>query len=340
VSFNYEPDKGRGVEVFKRVIKPLLFLPALALGVLPWALRVVQAAKAYNSPGTATGQERKATNTWNWSHSEGETKLEVKLRNKVEFNDDYSDIKSLSEDGYFSVRESRGATSQRIDVTSGSGGQLRRAYFVGDRERDLDDKAGAWLARIIRQVVLESGIDAPARVQKIYDQGGASAVLDEISRMNNYTARRIYFGELMKTRGIDVETLQDILRRASSQIKSDFEMASLLINASEVLLSRDALHPSFFEAAGEIKSDYEHRRVLSALINKSDLGNSVLIQILNSAAGMSSDYEKATFLVDAAQSYKKDAALLSALLESAKAISSAHERGRVESALSNSKNAR
>ena len=94
-----------------------------------------------------------------------------------------------------------------------------------------------------------------------------------------------------------------------------------------------ALSGVFFQTVGTIDSDYEHRRVLSALLKTKSLSEQALTQLLDSAAAISSDYEKATLLLEASSAYTGDARLRSAFLKAVETINSDYERGRVLSAL-------
>jgi hypothetical protein len=100
-----------------------------------------------------------------------------------------------------------------------------------------------------------------------------------------------------------------------------------------VYLDDSALSGVFFQTVGTIKSDYEHRRVLSALLKTNKLSEAALTQLLDSAATISSDYEKASLLLEASRSYTGDARLRSAFLKAVETIKSEYERGRVLSAL-------
>ena len=44
-------------------------------------------------------QEKSGRSSWTWNNSDGGQRIEVKVENKVEFNEDYSDVSAVADDG-------------------------------------------------------------------------------------------------------------------------------------------------------------------------------------------------------------------------------------------------
>ncbi|HEX8144667.1 MAG TPA: hypothetical protein VF553_19015 [Pyrinomonadaceae bacterium] len=272
-----------------------------------------------------TGGQR---STWVWSHTDDGVVEEVKVEGGVVFTDDYTDIRSVSEDGQFLARDERGGVARKLRVVRGADGTLQRSYSLNGRAHEFDAEAKAWLSKFLLEAVRGSGLDAKARVQRLLRERGGRGVLDEISLLKSDYARRIYFETLIKDGALDGPTLESALRQAARQISSDYELAVFLIESVDSYLDKDKLIPVFFEATRRIGSDYEHRRVLSAVVERHPR-RPVLSPMLESAASISSDYEKASFLIEAATLYLGDASLRSAFLQAVNSISSDYERGRV-----------
>src|ERR1051325_746388 len=271
------------------------------------------------------GDER---STWVWSHRDDGVLVEIRVEGKVVFTDDYTDINGISEDGLFQARDERGGVARKLRVVRGADGGPERSYFVNGRKRELDAEGRAWLAKFLLEAVRASGLDAKARVMRILRERGARGVLDEISLIDGDYAKRIYFETLIKEGGLSGGEMESALRQAARQISSDYELAVFLIESTDSYLGTDKLIPIFFEATRKIDSDYEHHRVLSAVLKKQP-GRRVLSPMLESAASISSDYEKASFLIEAASLYLADVNLRSAFLQTVNSISSDYERGRV-----------
>jgi hypothetical protein len=274
---------------------------------------------------TAKTEER---NTTIWTHSVDGVKIELRMDGKVEFTDDYADIKSVSEDGLFQAVDERGGMTRKLRVMQDVDGRLKRSYWVDGRGREFDAQARAWLREFLLMATREGGLDAEARAQRILQQRGAQGLLDEISLLKTDYARRIYFDWLMKKGNPGHDSLQKALRQAAREIASDYELKMFLVGHTEAFLRDGALVPVFFEATRRIKSDYEHGLVLAAVLENSP-GNDALAGLLESARSISSDYEKAKLMIAAAPHYLDDKRLRPAYLELVRTISSDYERGRV-----------
>jgi hypothetical protein len=272
-----------------------------------------------------------STTTWEWSDDGWRRRVEV--RAKAEFAEDYSDISSLSEDGFVRIEEDHNGESRRLEVKRDESGQLFRKYFVNGEPRALDENGKKWVAELLLTAVRQGAIDVNKRVQTIVRQRGVNGMLDEIGNISGDYGKRIYFQALLKNQSLSRADLQKVLEAAGAQISSDYEKANLLKNTAEIFLDDSTLRNTFFQDIATIHSDYERRGALSALLKRKNLSAQVLSQVLETAASISSDYEKATFLLEASNMYTGDARLRSAFLKTVETIKSDHERGRVLSAL-------
>ena len=279
---------------------------------------------------TDGGEVTRGNSRITWIESNDGIKVEVKVEGKVVLNDDYTDVASIPTDGRFTIEDNRDGVARRYRVERGAGGELRRTYTVGGAERALDPEGRAWLNRVMLQAVRQGGLFAKERAQRILRERGARGLSEELSHVKGDYVRRIYFEALVTSGDLDDSTLSHALRSLS--IGSDYERAQFLIKAADATLGREKLVPVYFEAVAKINSDYEHRRVLSAVIKRSNLGRDALAAAVRSAAGIESDYEKATFLIAVARLNPDDERVRAAFADAVRTIGSDYERGRVEKA--------
>ena len=302
-----------------------------------------------------------------WINQDNDHKRSLEVRGKAEFNDDYTDVVSVTEGGFVIVEEQRDRQSHRYEVRRDMGGQLTRVFYVNGAAQPMDDAAKRWLAQLVLDAVRQGGIDTEKRVSRILAQRGVPGVLAEIDQINGDWAKRRYYETLIKQADLDANALRDVLRQVAGEISSDYEQAQLLIGIAPMLTGKDVAIQPFFDAVATIKSDYEHGRVLksvlkrdapnsavlvlvasssknmssdyerrgvlSALVKTKNQSEEVLKLLLDSAAAMSSDYEKATLLVEVSNVYTGDTRLRGAFLKVVESIKSDYERGRVLSAL-------
>mgnify|MGYP003693675905 CR=1 FL=1 len=138
------------------------------------ALLLTLAALSMVQPSLS--QEKSARSTWTWNNSDGGQKIEVKVENKVEFNEDYSDVAAIPADGALRIFDSRTARTFSLVITRGSAGELRRDYSVDGQSRSFDAAGQSWLRAVLLQAVREGGLDARNRAQRILKQRGVARI--------------------------------------------------------------------------------------------------------------------------------------------------------------------
>src|SRR3982750_385863 len=110
---------------------------------------LINDAAAMQKHRTEQTQQTESRNTSIWSHTDDGVKLEVRVEGKVEFTDDYTDVRSVSEDGLFQVIDERGGETRKLRVTRDASGGLRRTLSVNGHTREFDAEAAAWLSGIL-----------------------------------------------------------------------------------------------------------------------------------------------------------------------------------------------
>ena len=229
----------------------------------------------------------------NWSNN-GE-RMEVRASGSIAFTDDLSDVKSLADGGYLTLRHTIDGVVRSIEIRS-AGGTITRRYFVGGSARPWDDEARRWLAAELPKLVRRSGLGAEGRTRQIFSAKGVDGVLDEIKLLEGDWVRRVYFGELFKVARLDSAAMTRALTLAASSIRSDYELAETLRASAPVAARSDASAKAYVDSAGGMKSDYEHRRVLVTLLQTDGAVGTINDLVLESAGSMRSDYEKSETL--------------------------------------------
>jgi hypothetical protein len=278
---------------------------------------------------SSRSQEKSDRNTWTWINADDRKKIEVKVENKVEFNEDYSDVSAIPGDGALRIHDSRSAHTFRLVIARDSAGGIRRDYSVDGQSRTFDAEGQSWLRTVLLQAVREGGLDARTRAQRILKQRGASGLTEEITYLKGDYVRRIYFEELLQAPGVSTKDLKTAIHNASNSIVSDYERAQMLVQVAPVFLGDKNLTADYFGATSRIKSDYEHARVLSGALKQIRLSKDALIAIAQSAASIESDYEKASLLIKGADRYQGDLSSRMEWLHAVRTIGSDYEHHRV-----------
>src|SRR5581483_9363460 len=175
-------------------------------------------------------------NRWNWHHVDDHVDLQVTIRGRVEFADDYSDVTAISPaNGELRISERRGGVTRKFEATQSADG-IKRTYSVNGETRALDAEGRAWLTKILNDTVRRGGYDAPTRVTRLLQRGGPAGVLAEISQLEGDYTKRVYFNELLKQGNLDAETAQRALQQAAREMSSDYEKTEILIRMAGTYL--------------------------------------------------------------------------------------------------------
>jgi hypothetical protein len=157
-------------------------------------------------------------------------------------------------------------------------------------------------------------------------------VLADIAQTRSGHAKGVYMKELFKQKTLDVAMLDNALRQAGRDIKSDYDLAQVLMFASESQPIDGAL-TAFVDASRSIDSDYDARNVYVRVLSRPSLTAVVASQIFKAATpgagntGISSDYELAEVLISTPPALVgQDASGWSAAVNS---IESSYDRRRV-----------
>jgi len=228
---------------------------------------------------------------WN----DGASRFDVDGRGEIEFNDDLTDVTSMSDDGYLKLRDWSGLIPRTIEIRS-SGGAITRKFYVGGLERPFDDEARRWMAEKLPILVRRSGIGAERRVRSIFAKKGLTGVLDEIRLLGGDYARRRYFTALVDTARLDSTSVLPVLQPIAQLMTSDYERSQVLQHiAAHVRLDRAAAQ-AYVRATAAMQSDYERRRALTALVQARPAVAGAGDIALGGVSEMRSDYERSEVL--------------------------------------------
>jgi len=204
-----------GFSMTKRLKKLAAMSLSLSVFCAVTLVCLAQTKSSTRSVRTSVNEEK---SSWNWHHNDSAVDLQVTIRGKVEFADDYSDIKSISDGGNIRVKDDRRGGQVRKFEASAEGGSINRSYSINGQPSSFDDDARKWLAKVLHQTVRLGGYDAQARVRKLLERNGPRAVLAEISQLESDYVKRIYFDELFAQGQLDADSARQALKLAATQL--------------------------------------------------------------------------------------------------------------------------
>ena len=169
---------------------------------------------------------------WIASWSGDDCSVDLHAEGEIKFNADATDLESISSGGYFEINERHGADLRQVKVTP-SGNGLQYAYKINGRQQQFDSNAKAWFGRFLLSLERATGFAVDTRVPMLLKKGGPQAVLDEISQLQSDYVRSLYFHKLLDQPNLPAPVMNRIITQAGEQIKTDYEMARVLMQVAE-----------------------------------------------------------------------------------------------------------
>jgi len=279
---------------------------------------------------TESSSQHESKGSWIWSNN-GE-KLSVSYDGSFDFTDDDQDVSQISQGGYLKISDEAWVGRHTVEIHE-RGGSLERRYYVNGTERPYEPEGRQWLHDKLPKFVRNTGIGADRRVARFLKSGGPAAVMAEIARVDGGYVKRIYFGELFKQGTLNAEQYRQAMAQASREIKSDYELATLLIAVADRLPADEQSRGAYFAAAGGIQSDYELRRVYSTMLKKGPVSSPVLAGILEHSSTIESDYELSELLRQIVAQQPLDDRTRAPFFQAVATVQGAYERHRILSAV-------
>ena len=275
---------------------------------------------------------------WIASWSGDDCQVDLRAEGEIRFNAEATNLESISSGGYFEVNERHGAELRHVQVTP-SGNGLQYEYKVNGTQQQFDQNAREWFSRFLLSLERTTGFAADSRVPMLLKKGGPQAVLDEISNLQTDYVRGLYFRKLLDQPDLPAPIVNRIITQAGEQIKTDYEMARVLMEVAQKYPMKDeASRTAFLTAANHLKTDYEHSRVLITLLKMPNLSKENIRMALGSAATIKTDYEKSRILVTLAEMKSFDESEISTYLKLVPEIHTDYEKSRSLIALMQSHN--
>lgn len=261
---------------------------------------------------------------------DGRSTVEVKIKGSVRFSANEIDIEAISSDGFLLITQQVGNATMTFAARPGDSGKLNRSFATQGSSTKSGARETAWLAKMLPNVLRNTGLNAPKRVQRIFRRDGVSGVLREISLIRSDRVKQIYYRDLIEGKNFTVPVLRQVMRHVARQISSDEIIASLLIETADAYVDREnSATAAYFQNLDGITSDESHESVLLALLQRKSLRRHTVLHVIKSAGEISSDAVKVNVMLKSLSTPTADTTVASALLDQLKTISADEEKARL-----------
>ncbi len=249
--------------------------------------------------------EDNGSRQWTVKVTADDCRVDFRVDGKIEFNDDFTDVGTLSANGTLTLDVTEGGVRHQLDVRSRNG-NLERTWKVNGVERPYDAEARAWFGSFLIALDRRTAIGVDQRLPKLLKQGGVDAVLAETAMMSPNYARGEYFKKLAATVRLApkdgaMDTLRiaqgpkDVARmldQAATSKTDDYYASELLKNLAGTGHDDPAVHRAVMALIGNMKSDFYISESMSFAIGSAPATSSDIDLFLQLIPRIKSDFYK------------------------------------------------
>jgi len=252
--------------------------------------------------------------------------IKISTHGEIEFNDDYTDVISISDDGYLKISMVSFGMKRKLYFRSNDG-QLDRLYYEGRKQVDFEPEGRAWMEEVLPKVVRNSGLDLKNRVNKMYKKGGIDAFLNELNQTDSdyFKSRMVHY--LLDNNNLEKNEKQKLLKEFPAQIDSDYELSQIFKKHNSLFIDDSILSQEFFNSLNVVSSDYELSQILNSVFKKNELNDTNFEFFISAMDNIDSDYEKANLIKLAISEGENSNIKLDLILNEVNDIDSDYEKG-------------
>ena len=222
-------------------------------------------------------------------------RIDFRMEGKAQFNDDFTDLVSLSPGGSFRLDVTDDGERRQLEITPGAGG-LERTWKVNGREQPWDAAARAWLAAFLVELDRRTAVAVDQRLPILLRKGGVSGVLAETAQMPSDYARNVYYAKLAAATHLSSADVVRVLDQGASLGKSDYYDAEL-IKSLGVQAGDDAqVRAAMIRMIRQMTSDYYRAESARQALGSGRIGASEVDFLIDVIQHMDSDYYKVEVL--------------------------------------------
>jgi hypothetical protein len=306
---------------------------------LPWILTIVMIAVlsrpalpqtvSASSSSHETISITENNGVQKWSRNYGPlSDFNIEVKGKIEVTEDDKDVKGMSDDGYLQISKTVFGSKRSIVMESLGGGKIKKEYFEGRTKMEWDTNGKAWLGEILPDLVRSSTVGAEGRVNRIFKQGGANAVLTEIEELEGDYVKA-HYARLLLEKNIPSSDIPKVINTIADELSSDYYLSGLLKDAMPKLLTTEESANAYFRATEKIGSDYYRTLILKEALKKYAASPAQVKSILNAATSIGSDYYLSVILTSLLEEEQVKEESLNELIKVTSNIESDHYRTEV-----------
>jgi beta-lactamase regulating signal transducer with metallopeptidase domain len=255
---------------------------------------------------------------------------EAALIGKAIFSADEKHIAQLLPGSFARFRERTSEADRAVSIVPLGDGSLSYTATLNGRPAAFDESMSRWLSGLLPRVLRELGVNVPERVARLRAQGGVPAVLEEISRINSGSSKRMHYEELIKHGpALSEADAEKIARQVGSDLTSSGDLSAVLQMLPRSAVQSPGVRAAVGTALNQIQSSGDKASTLEYLAPNAD--PDMLLVLARAAESLPSSGDKANFLLATAAEFltPRNAALRTAFFRAASTLGSSGDLANV-----------
>ena len=186
---------------------------------------------------------------------------EIKYSGVMSFSEDETSFESISPGGYVNFS----MNGDKVLVKSNEKGQISYEIFKGSNKLSLDS-SGKMLIREAVAEMIARGINATARMERIYSKGGNQALIQELDKLKSDEVKMMYFRHLVSSDSLSTDQLTGLLKKLSTVLDSDQDREAILKKITPRQLRDSAIQVAYLAVVNGYEDEFSRAKGLQNLL--------------------------------------------------------------------------
>jgi beta-lactamase regulating signal transducer with metallopeptidase domain len=252
-------------------------------------------SRGVSSSSSSMNEDDDHNRSWTVKITGSGCKVDMRVEGKVEFTDDFTDVRSISNGGFFRLDATDHGVRHQLEIQPRNGA-LERTWRVDGTERPFDQDAQRWFATFLIQLDRSTAIAVDTRLPQLLKQGGVTAVLNETALMPSDYARSQYYTKLAAAARLSPQEVKRIFDQAVSLKTSDYYASELLKAFLGNGVEDPAMRAVVLSMVDQMSSDYYRAEAMNTLLGSGHPTGNEMDVLLTVVGRMESSYYQAETL--------------------------------------------
>jgi hypothetical protein len=220
----------------------------------------------------------------------------VEALGDVEFNNDGTDVASISPGGYLRIEKRSWLREQSYMVKSLEDGRLEKTLTMQRQQVPMDESAERWVEEMINLIQQKTPIGTKARAQRLYRERGVYALVDEVRLLESNQAKRAILHRGIELAVADSQPVLPLIVAAGRTIESSSTLSDFLIDAVRMVPEDSLLTEAVFDVCADIESNTQRSETILELVRMLRIHSTAVDELLDAVDQMASSTKKAETL--------------------------------------------